>query len=334
MSGGGGFVLPVNAGSADFIRDLTVMIGQPWGNHTLYSDPLLMPMHRTVAVYGRRGVGKRAAVEHYCEKNDITYDTVTIEYGQTATAVAALQASITKDFRDANPKFNTVDHVFIIERADILVFEPSNEETMLFSMTMEQMARRYNIMFVCLFDRHPAEFELGGNSMFRRTFFEQFPLFTYLSPPGQEYRLAFFKNYFKAAAEKFGFSVSLLSEGDYLLLADASRYTTPREQLAFVHSAVYTIAADTQQRAVVVDMNFLQRFMFRGGRSITRHDAKLVEQDFCRTCTLKMFEEATPAASAPAEAEPSAPKRAKTTTVDAEQAEAAAFCELMDINNN
>jgi hypothetical protein len=316
--GGGGFALPVSAGSAQFVQDLDAMIGRPWNDPTLYNDSLLMPMRRTVAVYGRRGVGKRAAVERYCDEHGIIFDTVTIEYGQTATAVAALQASITKDFRRAKPELNMVDHVFIIERADILAFEPSNEDTMLFSMTMEQMARRYNIMFVCLFDRHPSEFEhSNGNNMFRRAFFDQFPLFTYLSPPGQEYRLEFFKTYFKAAAGKIGFTVSL-SEGDYYMLADASRYTTPREQLAFVYSIVYTIFAPNQ---VEVDMNFLQRFMFRGGRSITRHDAKLVEQNFCRTCTLKMIEEVVSAPSA--EAEPSAPKRAK---VDAEQAEAMEYC--------
>ena len=317
LRGEGPAGLPVYTGSPEFQSQLDTLIGRPWAHPELYADETLLPMRYTVAVCGRPGAGKREAVEEYCRRHGIPHEegVVTVEFGQTKLAVQVITNVLETNFAPApleGEGEQKLRHVFIIDRADFLVFEPDDEATMRFALTMEREARAHGVLFVCFFDRPILgggggdEYHLSPQTKaFRSAFAKQFELRAYLGPPDGAFRTAFFKAYFERVAAS-GLAKVNLSQDDYTMLGgDFSQYETPRDMLRFLHSTLY------ENYGAVIDMALLQAKMvvspLGGGLSFTKINRKTEEINMQSACTGKMRD-----APAPVEREQQA-KRARRT---------------------
>jgi hypothetical protein len=257
-------------GDEKFGQSLDQFVLQPHTQPHLF-HPAINPLRRMVIVYGRPGVCKKEALEHYCHKIGIPSIVVTVEFARTTAAVdsiqtfveqqklhieaidAALSASVpTQADEEEGNNVGTVDYAIIIDRFDRLVFEPDNERTMLFVLNLTKMAATNNFMFICLSDRLATE-EVHSNllqttRMYRQSVFEQFRARAYLPAPHPVYRRTLIQHLINTFVDHMRdqqVDIAIeLSEGDYLRLVDYSAYATVDDICNFFRAMFYDLASD------------------------------------------------------------------------------------------
>ena len=143
--------IPLYHGNSQFIAALEKSILFPVQNPTIF-DHALVPVRRTLAVYGREGMRKGDVVKDFCSRHAIDWKSIDVVFGSTVDAADAFNVHVVE--RSALDQARKLQ-VVIIDHADILAFEPSDEETMThFALQLEAKATLANLIVVCLFDRH------------------------------------------------------------------------------------------------------------------------------------------------------------------------------------
>ncbi len=317
---------PVWKGNDDFKQAMDQMVKQPF-LHPERFHPLIFPIRHMVAVYGRQGVGKRTAVTSYCDSIGLVHMVVDVDFAQTSTAIQQideavagaralkehLQGAVEEEEGDSEDRQTRVNSAIIINRADILAFEPDNEASMLFSLRLARIARANDMMFICLFSR--VDTEESGNHLlppatknFRRFFFQQFRSIVYLPPPHEDFR----KEFFAHMLEKFALHHNTTPSGgegerdlvivnlnfvDYKSLAQDSAYATTQNMLDFLQRLFYDVSSDAPpvicrpveaqgKGPMTITRTVLESYMKHasGHRFILDSDPRVVENKFSVAC--------------------------------------------------
>lgn len=311
-------------GNDDFISSMDQMVKQPF-LHPERFHPHIFPIRHMVAVYGRQGVGKRTAVTSYCDSIGLVHMVVDVDFAQTSTAIhqideavagaRALREHLQGGVReeDSEDRQTRINSAIIINRADILAFEPDNEASMLFSLRLARIARANDMMFICLFSRVDTEESGAAAHMlppatknFRRFFFQQFRSIVYLPPPHEDFR----KEFFAHMLEKFALHHNTTpSEGerdlvivnlsfvDYKSLAQDSAYATTQNMLDFMQRLFYDVSSDAPpvicrpveaqgKGPMTITRTVLESYMKHasGHRFILDSDPRVVENKFSVAC--------------------------------------------------
>lgn len=208
-------------------------------NPTIF-DHALVPVRRTLAIYGREGMRKGDVVKDFCSRHGIDWKSIDVCFGATGEAADAFNMHVVE--RTATEQTRKLQ-VIIIEHADILVFEPSDEETMAhFALQLEAKATLANLIVVCLFDRHRQDEEPNA---YRSRFFKQFIYGALLTSPPADFKIKFYEEVIKAFVNSFlpasggkegegGFT-----QGHFTMLSDASPDATIDDMLAFCKDVFY-----------------------------------------------------------------------------------------------
>lgn len=301
-------------GNADFKAALDQIVLKPYTEPDLF-HPELNPIRHLALIYGRPGVGKKEAVTAFCKKHEIPHFVVEVTFGQASNVIEHMDHAIRKQSEAICPivakyghgDHDTIYHVIIIDRFDILLFEPDTEGVMSFVLQLDQLAFRNRALFICLSDRLPSEESAEPVShmtrLYRQRVIAQFRAKAMLGAPHDAYRQALFKSLLEAFVEHQrgggGVDITLdLSDGDYSKLSDASAYSTPLDIANFLKGVFYKIASNdpppfcrpadapvdeqTGKRTgpMRIDMNVLDAEMSNaiGSRHILREDPRRLEE--------------------------------------------------------
>ncbi len=268
-------------GDEYFQNSMDQFVLQPFTQPGIF-HPLLNPMRHLVLVYGRPGVGKKEAVLAYCDKHQIPRGAISVDFGHAHDAIQMIDAIIQrqndiigaiedklalalgdhKEEEEEEAVAAKINHVIIIDRFDVLLFEPDTEITMSYMLRLARTAAKNNLMFVCLCDRLPQE-EAAQQAvshttrMYRQGVLKQFSARTLLSAPHSLYRQALFKQMLEQFVQHYNNTMVVdgavesntpplvldLSEGDYLKLSDASAFATPTDISNFLRAIFYDICS-------------------------------------------------------------------------------------------
>lgn len=238
----------------------------------------LMPVRRTVAVYGHREAHKAAVVAEFCERNLLTYAVVGARFGFTQD----VQKDVESAFREAGQEGLMV---LILDHADVLALEPANEETQRFGLRLEDLAQQQLCFVVACFDRVLKEY----TETYVRHFRAQFTTAAlYLAPPHSTWISTWlrhqFEAYLKHAPANCGLSLGL-TDDEWTVLAQhcvGASWGHLRTWVQQVFHEAY------RQRGVdgklVLDRDFLTRppLMYGGNRGlhIVATDVRRDESNF------------------------------------------------------
>lgn len=227
--------IPLYFGNEKFTTALDMSIKFPYENQDLFDDAL-MPMVRTLGVYGRKEMRKAEVVAEYCRRNNIDYAApLEVKFGMTAALVEALDMQhglrIAEPLRERNLK------VIIISNADILVNEPADEFTMQTSLRLEEMAKQANWIIVGTFNRTKMD---GANQdgMYRTSFFNQFPTMAILTCPDSDFRCNFYKQIIGKFSEMYKLTCTLTDE-HYTFLAECSTAAAIDEMFDYCKRVIF-----------------------------------------------------------------------------------------------
>jgi len=184
------------------------------------------PMHRVVGVYGHKLSTKAQAIVAYCVANSLPYQKFVLPTDEPASSGITYMFGEVAQTRRNNPSESIGTLICIIEHADVLAFEPDNEETVTFATRLERWAKQEDLLIVALLDRTRAfSAGMGANALTRhhQAFFEQFrnSSFYYPSPNS-----AFYKRYLIAYIDAFrarhGDRMNIsLSDADHIVMAQS-----------------------------------------------------------------------------------------------------------------
>lgn len=235
--------IPLYHGNSQFISALEKSILFPVQNPTIF-DHALVPVRRTLAVYGREGMRKGDVVKDFCSRHNIDWKSIDVVFGATGEAADAFNMHyVERTVMEQTRKLQ----VIIIDHADILAFEPSDEETMAhFALQLEAKATLANLIVVCLFDRHRQDEEPNA---YRSRFFKQFIYGALLTSPPADFRIKFYEEVIKAFVDSSpaspappasgGKGGGEFTQGHYAMLSDASSDATIDDMLAFCKDVFY-----------------------------------------------------------------------------------------------
>ena len=228
--------IPLYHGNSQFISALEKSILFPVQNPTIF-DHALVPVRRTLAVYGREGMRKGDVVKDFCSRHGIDWKSIDVVFGVTGEAADAFNMHVVE--RTALDQTHK-SQVIIIDHADILAFEPSDEETMAhFALQLEAKATLANLIIVCLFDRHRQDEEPNA---YRSRFFKQFIYGALLTSPPADFRIKFYEEVITAFVNSSlpaGGGKGEFIQGHYTMLSDASPDATIDDMLSFCKDVFY-----------------------------------------------------------------------------------------------
>jgi hypothetical protein len=247
-------------GDKDFRESLEQVVLKPYTQPDVF-HPLLNPIRHLALVYGRPGVGKKEAVLAFCTKHSIPTLAVDVVFGQASHIMTHLGAAIRKQTNAiadvtaqyGTPETDTIDHVIVIDKFDVLLFEPDTEAVMSYVLDLDRLAQSSRALFVCLSDRLPSEEAATPvahmTRLYRDRALAQFKRASImLRSPSIDHRTALFKSLleaFVAHQRSVGVDVSLsLTDGDYTKLSDASMHATSADIATFLKAIFYKIASD------------------------------------------------------------------------------------------
>jgi hypothetical protein len=226
----------------------------------------LFPVRRLVSIWSRPDQGAANAVAHHLEKHDIKkLIIIPVNFGHTSFFIEQI-------------KTVPLDHVVILEHADVLAFEPDDEATMKFCLQLAEL----NLTIVACFERLPKTGD--QQTEYQRRFFYQFRASAYLSAPNDEFRQRYFQFLFERLSDVADVK---LEEKDYMVLSMASTFATPNDMKEFVKRIYYEYTAKEEKQRLL-DINvLLSRFLTTnpyGHRCIFRIDYRFDENEFSQAC--------------------------------------------------
>jgi hypothetical protein len=270
--------IPLYHGNSQFISALEKSILFPVQNPTVF-DHCLVPVRRTLAVYGREGMRKGDVVKDFCSRHGIDWKSIDVVFGATGEAADAFNMHYAeRTLMEQTRKLQ----VIIIDHADILAFEPSDEETMAhFALQLESKATLANLIVVCLFDRHRQDEEPNA---YRSRFFKQFIYGALLTSPPADFRIKFYEEVitaFVSASAGGGGGKGEFTQGHYTMLSDASPDATIDDMLSFCKDVFYNYTfnalKDEKTEALSYD-HFASYFPINGRIPTVALNASQLEQ--------------------------------------------------------
>jgi hypothetical protein len=301
MEGGkdddGDAMMPVWDGKQRFQDQLRQYVELPLTRRELFF-PVTNPVRWGVAVYGREGHGKRAAVETFlsnlalrfpADSGDLQWTTIDVEYARTGNAMECVRHAICNA------------DVIVIDHADVLAFTPDNEKTMLSALSLVKDAEAYGTMVIGLFDRTPAQAPPGCSTTeeYRALFFRSFQATAYFAEPHDAFRQQLWRWFMQHFERQYALARLEAPEGrpfrevqfalrpeDYVVLSMCSAYASPEDIRAFCATIFYDLVVPGGDK-VVVDMTWIQdRYMkiLNSERFISETDYRFEENAMSEYC--------------------------------------------------
>lgn len=250
-------------GDASFQARLKELLCDPV-EHGLRFHADLLPVRRTIAVYGHREAHKAEVVAEFCERNLLSYAVVSARYGFTQDIAKDVQAAFTRAGSEGIM-------VLILDHADVLALEPANEETQRFGLQLEDLAQQQLCMVVACFDRVLREYTETYVRHFRAPFVNAA---VYLAPPHSTWIAAWlrtqFETYIKYAPQGSGLSLGL-TDDEWTVLAQHCVGASWGHLREWVQKALHEAFRQRgPDGTLVIDREFLTRapLMYGGNRGL------------------------------------------------------------------
>jgi hypothetical protein len=258
-----------------------------------YEDPLkfdseLNPINHTIGIIAPPGKMKQQGIRQLLQERKLPSFYVSVKFGKTGVAVQKILSIVDEQRFPVVPGAGSfVNYSIVLGHADVIGFEPDNEETMLFALQMRKYAKANNFVFICLFDRLGVK--VDDPNAYRRNFFLQFRDPIYFPTPHSAARLSVFEQRLNAFIEKHkGYVLVDLTPADKVHLQDSMAYNTTDEIFAFL-TRVFNDAISTTPNSVfrpvgaeskgpvTINMNVLDIYMFTdsGQKFITGYDPRV-----------------------------------------------------------
>jgi len=257
----------------------------PYFNSNLY-HPILAPIPYCQAIVGREGIQKVEMIEYLLTKANIfSMEIINVSFGKTSDAIMHIMTAL--DGCIGQPVENGPCRVIVINHADILCYEPDNEQSLLKATEIAAKAKASNAIVIAICDR--AQGTKGDNSQnmtaWARTcqtkFFAQFDSVGFASAPNGEFR----SKYIKSAIDTFTTHchaqgrklIVELSETDYKLLEDYSTYSTQGHLMDWLQKVFVGLLED--ECRIILDIDFMCGFIGKrmGVPHVCDFDARAVE---------------------------------------------------------
>lgn len=219
---------PLYTGDSTFQTHLKQFIWFPVKYNPIF-DHCFLTVHHMFAVFGREGTRKAEVVRDFCTANSIASTLATVTFGKTRTFCEELESLFYRRRGHAGAPLEVV----IVDRADILAFEPDEEFVVRFCLQLEEKAKLANLLLVCCFDRLKGD---EAPNPTRTAFFRQFPYETVLtSPTDAAFRAVFYKHIVHAFCKQYAYECQL-TDKDFLTMAGKSKWATIDNMLDYCTS--------------------------------------------------------------------------------------------------
>lgn len=271
----------VNSNVEEFFKDVVM---PPIFNQELF-HPVTNPLRYCLALFGRKGVKKRALMQQLMDTHGVMYASV----GVTPENIEDIPQAIVEYVADIGGTLEPDDPrlrgVVLIEHADRLCFEPPTKEVMEFALDISKVATIGKVMIIGLFDRLPPSKDdpniNNGLRHYQTKFFTQFKGGGYMPPPHSDYRQQLFRWYFDFYQNNAGKAAKItfdLSDGDYVELADASSNTTIDMMVEWIQKVLY-VYAKPRDEPLVINIDTLSEHLnnAQGFPHICRMDLEALE---------------------------------------------------------
>ncbi len=294
----------------DYVRDKIVHpIQHPEAYHTL-----LAPIPRMQVIFGRFGNDTiRCLNELFKQHHEgVTHKVVTVEIGRCRVALDAIKA--------AAPTTN----VIIVDRADVMCYEPDNQDTMLENVELTAIADRTGCIFVFVFNRTRNDGAMdrmnGWPKECALNFINQFQASGLMTCPHADYRISLFKWCFAELVRhvsKTRAFTCLLDDRDYVVLSNYSNFATVQDIIGWMRKIALPVIMSAQ--LVTLEMYYLEQF-FIVHQGTTPHildyDGAVVEERFYQTAGIvRLLPRALPPVTKKEDAEGSVQKELGSVTV-------------------
>jgi len=301
------------SGGKRFTEALDACIGQVFSQREVFND-VVTPVRPILSVYGRDGTGKAEAIADYCKSKDIPCNRIVVEPCKTVEIKRMIEEQCGLTGRLPGNVSYHVNLVVVIERADLLVFNPDEDDdgvTKIFSLSLKEVALKHGLMLVCMFNKTRRGQPMMATE-YAKSFFEQMDdCMLFFSAPDANHRKYMFEYLFSSFAELVSAlgrtNISLmLDDGHYEMLADYSAHCTERDIITFCQAMFYRILSphppiecrplgmeneqDNTKYPIVVRMPFVESGLHTPNhmkmKCITRYDPSLPENEFSISCGL------------------------------------------------
>lgn len=202
-----------------------------------------------IGIFGRKGTDKRACISSYMAELGCTAFSYTIRYGETSHSIREIKqilldqaASVSITPKIPGSMCEYTNGAIIVERADILAYEPDDHETMRFMLDLHEHAKRAEMLVFLLFDRLITDPDtVMATKKYREILDEQITPRLYMGAIHADFRRQLLQEQFEAhitnnnQCEDRHPIQNALTEGDYLNLVDQHTVgATPQQIRNFV----------------------------------------------------------------------------------------------------
>lgn len=293
---------PLYEGNEHFQTALKKSLVFPARNERIF-DNKHIKMHRTLAVYSRAGMFAAQVVADYCRKHKVHFESINVDRKNIFGASDEFTHIVKQRIDEPANRKNLL--VVILDHADVLAFDLLDESLQNnFALALEFTASTTNLIIVGVFEKQKQH----QQSDYTDRFFKQFPFVTFLNSPPASFNAKFYEhliNSYCKASYVIDDANSKFTEGDFLMLADASPYATIENMLLFCQHVFYNHTFDSCESETPLPFtfqNFSKNFK-EGGKLIltVASNAEQIENHFSAS-TIGMLAKAYPTAVADADA--------------------------------
>lgn len=208
--------------------------------------PIYTPLPWVIALYGRPGMEKLEVVRKLCATHGLLpcLTEVDVKIGCVTDALnticCVMEAS--KSILEGQTTTPTIQHIIVVNHADVLAYEPDSEKTLLACLDFKKKCEESGVILMGLFDRLPGESHGQTSNWVREAhnkFFSQFETNLYIECPNEEFRKSLFKYYIEDFTQHYNKThetplQTSFSDQDYDRLALISTFATPENILFFL----------------------------------------------------------------------------------------------------
>lgn len=237
--------------------------------------PDYAPIPWIIGFYGRPGMEKMQVIEKLCLSYGLLSSTtkVDVKLGYVTDALNEIQCTMeaaqSVKFELPSPAGEEVEshpqggiqHILIIDHADILVYEPDSEKTLLACLDFKKKCEQSGILLIGLFDRLPGETHGQTSNWIREAhnnFFSQFDTLLYIEAPNEVFRIQLFKYYIEDFVRHYNNTHDIplkldIKEDDYTRLALVSTFATPENIITFLRKVFSKIIHNNEVKKEMDD---------------------------------------------------------------------------------
>lgn len=249
--------------------------------------PDYAPIPWIIGFYGRPGMEKMQVIEKLCLSYGLLSSTtkVDVKLGYVTDALNEIQCTMEaarsvkfeppppegevqqhsslwgEGVESPPPQAVVIQHILIINHADILVYEPDSEKTLLACLDFKKKCEQSGILLIGLFDRLPGETHGQTSNWIREAhnnFFSQFDTLLYIEAPNEVFRIQLFKYYIEDFVRHYNNTHERplkmdIKEEDYLRLALVSTFATPENIITFLRKVFSKIIHTNEVKKEIDD---------------------------------------------------------------------------------